>query len=34
VPGQPPHERGEHGPFRPIQARTWVGAAQDGELVA
>ena len=32
--GQPPHERGEHGPVRPVQARTWVGTAQDGDLVA
>ena len=32
--GQPPHERGEHGPVRPVQARPWVGAAQDGNLVA
>ena len=30
---QPPHERGEHGPVRPVQAWTWVGAAQNGELV-
>ena len=32
--GQPPHERGEHGPVRPVQAWSWVGAAQDGDLVA
>jgi hypothetical protein len=31
--GQPPHERGEHGPVRPIQARTRLGATQDGDLV-
>jgi hypothetical protein len=31
---QPPHERGEHGPVRPIQAWPWVRAAQDGDLVA
>jgi hypothetical protein len=31
--GQPPHERGEHGPVRPVHARSWVGAAQDGDLV-
>jgi hypothetical protein len=31
--GQPPHERGEHGPVRPIQARTRVGATQHGDLV-
>ena len=33
-PGQPPHERGEHGPIRPVHPRTWVAAAQDGDLVA
>ena len=33
-PGQPLDERGEHGPVRPVQARPWVGAAQDGDLVA
>ena len=32
--GQPPHERGEHRPVCPVQARSWVGAAQDGDLVA
>ena len=32
--GQPPHERGEDGPVRPVQARSWVGAAQDGDVVA
>ena len=32
--GQPPHERGEHGPVRPVHAWSWVGAAQDGDLVA
>jgi hypothetical protein len=32
--GQPPHERGEHGPVGPVHTRTWVGAAQDGDLVA
>ena len=32
--GQPPDEGGEHGPVRPVQARSWVGAAQDGDLVA
>ena len=31
--GQPPHEGGEHGPVRPIHARSWVGPAQDGDLV-
>ena len=30
----PPHERGEHGPVRPIQARSWVGTAQNSDLVA
>ena len=32
--GQPPHERGEDGSVRPVQARSWVGAAQDGDFVA
>ena len=32
--GQPPHERGEHGPVGPIQAWSWMGAAQDGDFVA
>ena len=32
--GQPPHESGEHGPVRPVHARSWVGAAQHGDLVA
>ena len=32
--GQPPHESGEHGPVRPVHAWSWVGAAQDGDLVA
>jgi hypothetical protein len=27
-------EGGKHGPVRPVQTRTWVGAAQDGDLVA
>src|SRR5512132_3964944 len=31
---QPPHERDEHGPVRPVQPWSWVGAAQDGDLVA
>jgi hypothetical protein len=31
--GQPPHERSEHRPVRPVQAWPWVGAAQDGDLV-
>jgi hypothetical protein len=31
--GQPPHERGQYGPVRPVQSRLWVGAAQDGDLV-
>jgi hypothetical protein len=32
--GQPPNESGEHRPVRPVQARAWVGAAQDGDLMA
>ena len=32
--GQPPDEGGEHGPVRPIHTWSWVGAAQDGDLVA
>ena len=32
--GQPLDERGEHGPVCPFQAWSWVGAAQDGDLVA
>jgi len=32
--GQPRDEGGEHGPVRPIQARSWIGATQDGDLVA
>jgi hypothetical protein len=31
---QPPDERGEHGPICPLQARSGVGAAQDGNLMA
>ncbi len=31
--GQPPHEGGEHGPVRPVHAGSWVGAAQDSDLV-
>ena len=31
--GQPPDERGEHGPIRPLQARSGVGAAQHGDLM-
>ena len=30
---QPPDERGEHGPVRPLQAGSGVGAAQHGDLV-
>jgi len=33
-PRQPPHEGGEYGPVCPVHARTRVGAAQDGDLVA
>jgi hypothetical protein len=32
--GQPQDEGGEHGPVRPVQARSRVGAAQDGDFVA
>jgi hypothetical protein len=32
--GQPPDEGGEHGPVRPTHRWSWVGAAQDGDLVA
>jgi hypothetical protein len=31
--GQPPREGGEHGPVRPVQARSGVGAAEHGDLV-
>ena len=31
---QQPHERGEHGPVRPLEPRSRVGAAQHGDLVA
>ena len=31
--GQPAHERGEHGPVRPVHPWPWVAAAQDGDLV-
>ena len=31
---QPLDEGGKHGSVRPVQARSWVGAAQDGDLVA
>jgi hypothetical protein len=31
--GQPLDERGEHGPVRPVQARSWIGAPQDSDLV-
>src|SRR4029078_8678880 len=31
---QPLDEGGEHGPVRPVHAWSWVGAAQDGDLVA
>ena len=33
-PGQPPDEGSEHGPVRPVQAWSWIGAAQDGHLMA
>jgi hypothetical protein len=32
--GQPPDEGREHGTVRPVHARSWVGAAQDSDLVA
>ena len=32
--GQPPDESSEHVPVRPVHARSWVGAAQNGDLVA
>ena len=32
--GQPPHERGEHGPVRPVHARSRVGAPEHGDFVA
>ena len=31
--GQPPDEGGEDGPVRPVHAWSWVGAAEDGDLV-
>jgi len=31
--GQPPHEGGKHSPVRPVQARLWVRAPQDGDLI-
>jgi len=32
--GQPPNEGREHGSVGPVQAWSWVGAAQDGNFVA
>ena len=32
--GQAPNERGEHGPVRPLQAGSGVGAAEHGDLVS
>jgi hypothetical protein len=32
--GQPPDERGEHGPVRPVQPGFGVGAAEYGDLMA
>jgi hypothetical protein len=32
--GQPLDEGGEYRPVGPVHARSWVGAAQDGDLVA
>ena len=34
VRGQPLDKGGEHGTVGPVHARTWVGATQDGDLVA
>jgi hypothetical protein len=34
VLGQPGDAGGEHGPVGPVQPWSWVGAAQDGDLVA
>jgi hypothetical protein len=31
--GQPPNEGGEHGPVRPVQAWSRIGAAKHGDLV-
>ena len=31
---QQPYERGEHGPVRPLEPRSRVGTAQNGDLVA
>ncbi len=31
---QPPHERGEHGPIRPLQTWLRIGTAQHGDLMA
>jgi hypothetical protein len=31
--GQSPDEGGEHGPVRPVQPWSWVGAAEHGDLV-
>ena len=31
--GQPPDEGGEDGPVRPVHVWSWVGAAEDGDLV-
>jgi hypothetical protein len=33
-PRQPCDEGGEHGAVRPVHTWSWVGAAQDGDLVA
>ena len=32
--GQPLDEGGEHGPVSPVQAWSWLAAAQDGDVVA
>jgi hypothetical protein len=31
---QPPHERGEHCPIRPLQTWLRIGSAQHGDLMA
>ena len=32
--GQPPDKGSEHRSVTPVQARSWIAAAQDGDLVA
>ena len=33
-PRQPLNEGGQHGPVRPVHARSWLGAAEHSDLVA